>query len=85
MTHIKSFSILTSKGMNEEKQQVGPEIKFCAVRLSNKVILIAVKLENWMLDVWKKNKQTATSAISALTHIHQAWNYQTSMHCVHML
>lgn len=37
--------------MNEEKQQAGPEIKWYAVRLSNKVILIAVKLEKWMLEV----------------------------------
>lgn len=54
MTHIKSPSVLTSQGMNEEKQQAGPEIKWYAVRLLNKVILIAVKLENWMLEVWKK-------------------------------
>lgn len=54
MTHIKSFSVLTSQGMNEEKQKASPEIKWYAVRLSNKVILIAVKLEKWMLEVWKK-------------------------------
>lgn len=56
MTHIKSFSVLTSQGMNEEKQQASPEIKWYAVRLSNKVILIAVKLEKWMLEVWKNKK-----------------------------